>query len=343
MRHHRFEIIATIGVARTIQHRTRASRREVALPRFSWTAAALGLALAVGGTGGVAAQDTVFIGGGGLAPVEVNLHVLNDLGMPLQRRLLLAPTEGDEPTGRLVLRRPGDVAPAAPAPRIQPPAPRRPAPQVTVVPAPAAPAAPARTAPAAPPPQETARTTEPPPPPPPAALSPAAPRTDTAPRPPARAAAPPPAAPAPRVERTVAPPPPPATRAPEQAAPPPARPPETRTAALPQTFTPDGDGQIMRIPFGSGSTQLNSEGEAALTRLAALLGATEGRLQLKAFAGGSADRPSTARRLSLSRALAVRSFLINQGVKSTRIDVRALGVPPGDGPADRVDVILLTQ
>ena len=46
------------------------------------------------------------------------------------------------------------------------------------------------------------------------------------------------------------------------------------------------------------------------------------------------------RRLSLSRALAVRTFLIDNGVRSTRIDVRALGDKAPDEPANRVDVSL---
>ena len=64
------------------------------------------------------------------------------------------------------------------------------------------------------------------------------------------------------------------------------------------------------------------------------------RLQLLAYAGAAADDTSKARRLSLSRALAVRSELIALGVRSTRIDVRALGNKADGGPADRVDLIL---
>ena len=45
--------------------------------------------------------------------------------------------------------------------------------------------------------------------------------------------------------------------------------------------------------------------------------------------------------MSLSRALAVRSYLIEQGIRSTRIDVRALGLAGDSGPLDRVDVVLL--
>jgi outer membrane protein OmpA-like peptidoglycan-associated protein len=43
--------------------------------------------------------------------------------------------------------------------------------------------------------------------------------------------------------------------------------------------------------------------------------------------------------MSLSRALAVRSYLIKAGVRSTRMDVRALGNNVQGSPADRVDII----
>ena len=57
-----------------------------------------------------------------------------------------------------------------------------------------------------------------------------------------------------------------------------------------------------------------------------------------AYAPGKADDPSTARRISLSRAMAVRSALVADGVPSARIFVRALGEQYGDGPPDRVDI-----
>ena len=52
-----------------------------------------------------------------------------------------------------------------------------------------------------------------------------------------------------------------------------------------------------------------------------------------AYAAGTPDDPSTARRLSLSRALAVRSALMADGVGSARIYVRALGAAGGDANA----------
>ena len=69
----------------------------------------------------------------------------------------------------------------------------------------------------------------------------------------------------------------------------------------------------------------------------------DGRLQLQAFAGGSGESASGARRTSLSRALAVRSFLIEAGVRSTRVDVRALGTAADSGPPERVDVLYVVR
>ena len=62
------------------------------------------------------------------------------------------------------------------------------------------------------------------------------------------------------------------------------------------------------------------------------------RMQLLAYAGEPNLSVSQARRLSLSRALAVRSYLISKGIRSTRIDVRALGNKVPSGTPNRVDL-----
>lgn len=64
------------------------------------------------------------------------------------------------------------------------------------------------------------------------------------------------------------------------------------------------------------------------------------RIQLEAYGGAAGDKSSDARRLSLKRALAVRQLLIDNGVPSNRIDVRAMGGVDDKGPTDRVDVFL---
>ena len=66
------------------------------------------------------------------------------------------------------------------------------------------------------------------------------------------------------------------------------------------------------------------------------------RIQLLAYGGDKGDNGSDARRLSLKRALAIRQVLIDDGVPSERIDVRAMGGADDGGPADRVDVFIKT-
>ncbi|MBH61849.1 MAG: hypothetical protein CL569_05250 [Alphaproteobacteria bacterium] len=99
----------------------------------------------------------------------------------------------------------------------------------------------------------------------------------------------------------------------------------------------------MRVDFLGATTRLTPDAERSLGSLAATMAESDGRLQLKAYAGGTGEPLGSARRLSLSRALAVRSFLIEQGIRSTRIDVRALGRAEDSGPPERVDIVLLTQ
>ena len=64
------------------------------------------------------------------------------------------------------------------------------------------------------------------------------------------------------------------------------------------------------------------------------------RIQILAYGGEKGDKGSEARRLSLKRALAIRQVLIDDGVASERIDVRAMGGADDGGPADRVDVYI---
>jgi len=99
--------------------------------------------------------------------------------------------------------------------------------------------------------------------------------------------------------------------------------------------------QRFHIGFGAGSAILGGKEGAALDVIAASLKQRNSlRVQLLAYADGATGTLSQTRRLSLSRALAVRSHLMNKGIQSTRIDVRALGKKYKDGTPDRVDVIV---
>ena len=97
---------------------------------------------------------------------------------------------------------------------------------------------------------------------------------------------------------------------------------------------------LSTIVFDKDSARLPDGARDTLAHLASRM--TEDatlEVQLLAYAAGDEENASKARRLSLSRALAVRSFLIDQGVRSTRIEVRALGNNVPDGSPDRVDII----
>ena len=88
-------------------------------------------------------------------------------------------------------------------------------------------------------------------------------------------------------------------------------------------------------------TELSPQDEAAIRELAKSMPAPEiESVNVVAYAAGKADDPSTARRLSLSRGMAVRSVLLASGVPSAQIYVRALGSAATDGPADQVDLIV---
>lgn len=86
--------------------------------------------------------------------------------------------------------------------------------------------------------------------------------------------------------------------------------------------------------FASQSAEISGESRAELERVAKSLGGRA--IELRAYAGG--PDPNDARKVALARALAVRSYLIDLGVKS-RIEVGAFAAEGGGGPTERVDVI----
>jgi outer membrane protein OmpA-like peptidoglycan-associated protein len=201
---------------------------------------------------------------------------------------------------------------------------------------PPAPKAPARKTPPKPAPRPQASTQpDTPSPQEPAASTGAAAQPPGTPPGTSQAAPPPslPAAPPPTIALAPVPQPPPA----DHAAPPPPPPiSDTSTSAA------NAAGAGLQVTFGREETDLSPSSAAAIQNLVRT--APQGNnisINVVAYAAGTPEDPSTARRLSLSRALAVRSALIADGVSSARIYVRALGAQAGDGPADRVDLSLL--
>ena len=118
----------------------------------------------------------------------------------------------------------------------------------------------------------------------------------------------------------------------------------TEQAMLPPQGAAGAAGGLLQIPFAAGDTELAVSGQEQLDGLARYLTSVETlRVQLLAYAGDEGASPSKARRVSLSRALAVRSYLIESGIKTSRIDVRALGNKATSGSPDRVDVKVIER
>ena len=307
-------------MARDFNKPSPAGKRRIQL-QFGLTGAVV--AALVLTTAPATAQSAVYMDTGS-PHVTVDLSVIDDGGVgasgagvsPRYRggRRLLMP--GPRPPVSRFHAPPGsnlkDV-PAAPAPkaaRMTPPA----APRV-VVKAPPAPAASEPPAPPKSPPAPVAKSEAPPPPQP------------------AKTAAAPPAAPPP-------PPAPAKTEVKAAAAPAPAAPQMEEKASLP----PAGDSSGARIVFAAEASKIPDASKASLRGLAASIKGKDGlRLQLLAYAGGKSLSASKARRLSLSRALSVRSYLTEVGVRGNRIDVRALGNKVSDEPMNRVDVVVVER
>ena len=71
-----------------------------------------------------------------------------------------------------------------------------------------------------------------------------------------------------------------------------------------------------------------------------LLAHTEARVSLYAYASNVGSTPRDARRLSLTRALAVRGYLASKGISESRIDVHPEGANTSKENMDRIDVKL---
>jgi outer membrane protein OmpA-like peptidoglycan-associated protein len=120
-----------------------------------------------------------------------------------------------------------------------------------------------------------------------------------------------------------------------------AKPAQVASRTPPTETSADG---TIQISFNSGSSDLPSTASGALDQLVARMkSSADIRVQLHGFASGTSDSPSQARRMSLFRALSVRTYLMKKGIRSTRIDVRALGKKDDGEPVDRVDVIIPTS
>ena len=121
--------------------------------------------------------------------------------------------------------------------------------------------------------------------------------------------------------------------------------PEANSSGSKLAVTPNTEalklGLALRIPFEKDKTRIpRAEKPKIMTLANAVRSKKNFRLEVLAYAGGHNLSASKTRRMSLSRALAVRSYLIVNGVRSTQIDVRALGSKTSEKPLNRVDLNL---
>jgi outer membrane protein OmpA-like peptidoglycan-associated protein len=90
------------------------------------------------------------------------------------------------------------------------------------------------------------------------------------------------------------------------------------------------------VLFDPRSAELTADAQAELDRAAVTLSQTRARpIELRAFAGGGG---TDSRKMSLARALAVRAYLIERGVKG-KIDVSANLAQGGAATSNRVDIV----
>lgn len=118
-----------------------------------------------------------------------------------------------------------------------------------------------------------------------------------------------------------------------------------QVAALPSSEPPamSGGSDTISLAFDAEDAKVSDRARNDLTTLVKRMQKDEDlNLQLLAYASGDEASASKARRLSLSRALEVRKYLMDKGIRSTRIEVRALGNKlDGRGSSDRVDAVLV--
>jgi outer membrane protein OmpA-like peptidoglycan-associated protein len=149
----------------------------------------------------------------------------------------------------------------------------------------------------------------------------------------------PPAKPPSQTVAIAASPPPPAAIPSVPANAPPAPPP---IATPPSTPAVSAHPVTASITFSPNQTTLPLSATHNLTALGKQAAASPtATINVLAYAPADAHDPSVARRLSLDRALAIRSVLIAAGVPSSRIYLRALGASAPAGAANEAQISIL--
>lgn len=117
---------------------------------------------------------------------------------------------------------------------------------------------------------------------------------------------------------------------------------KSQLASLAPAKTPSAtlseNGNLVRIPFAPESSEIPENSKIFLDALAKRVDADPDlQIQLTGYASAADGSASKARRLSLFRALSVRTYLMKKGIFTSRMIVRALGSQQDGGNPERVD------
>ncbi len=112
-----------------------------------------------------------------------------------------------------------------------------------------------------------------------------------------------------------------------------------------QSVSVGSKGDIISLIFQPGSADIDGIAKEMFDQQAIkkLRKDPDLRVQLQSYALPTGDGQSSARRLSLSRAIAIRAYLIEKNIDPKRIDIRALGNQTDIQPPDRVDLIFIKK
>jgi len=95
----------------------------------------------------------------------------------------------------------------------------------------------------------------------------------------------------------------------------------------------------LSLSFDGDSSDISADNQRKLANLVPhLKEMQDGHLQVRGFASGKGDH-SAAKRVALSRVLAVRSYFLDKGVPAKVIDVKVKGADDDGKNADRVDLL----
>lgn len=116
-----------------------------------------------------------------------------------------------------------------------------------------------------------------------------------------------------------------------------------RIAALPPQNAAPANPNLTTIPYISGESRIEDHVRQTIEQriLSKLMKDDTARLQIRSYASSTDENISNARRISLTRALSIRTYLLSKGIEPQRLDIRALGSQTNQTPLDRVDLLIV--